>query len=83
MAKKPTIKVLSMTFKVGNKTFTALSETNLEGSEDPNRIPIIPHGQSNIEDNINTNFRCIDGVLHMNVCVGGACHWVSLNKPCK
>lgn len=81
MAKKPTIKVLSITYKVGNKTFTATPPTNNRGINDENNPALLPlEGPLSADDG---DFKCINGVLHMLVCVGGICHWVSLNKPCQ
>ena len=29
-----------------------------------------------------TDFRCIDGILHILVCIGGQCKWVPLDESC-
>jgi hypothetical protein len=84
MPKKLKVQLLSISYKVGRKTFTVTPKTKkvekpslTRGESSKSMLPKVGAMESNEE------FMCINGVLHIKICVGTSCNWFSTGEPCE
>ena len=79
MSKQSKMKLLSVTYKVGNKVQTAMPANTETSQIISEHNLLIPHDNQNSDDD---QFKCINGQLYIKVCFGGDCHWAPAGQNC-
>lgn len=81
MARKKKIKLIALSYKIGKKTISVTSE-QLEEDSIKGDTRAIENANSLTPKNLNNDFACFNGILHIKVCIGGSCSWVSTEERC-
>lgn len=72
------VKIISVTFKIDDNIITT-SDAETPGSDTADSLKDIEvqRGESNFSD-----FQCINGQMHIKICVGDICKWAPIGKSC-